>query len=60
MSTAAQLLVRQVSEEALDLVDPGCADGREVQMEAWVPEQPALDKRGFVSSVIVEHEMDSR
>ena len=39
MSTAAELLVGQVGEKAFDLVDPGCAVGREVQ---W--------KRGWRSS----------
>ena len=58
MSTAANLFVREVGEEALDLVDPGATLGSEVQMEARVSQQPALDQRGLVGPVVVEDEMD--
>jgi hypothetical protein len=57
MRTTLELLVRQVSEEPLHLVDPRSAFGCEVQVKARVPEEPSLDERGLVGSVVVEHEM---
>jgi hypothetical protein len=36
MNSATQLPVGQFGKEALDLVDPGCPRGREVEMEVRV------------------------
>jgi ELWxxDGT repeat protein len=58
VSTATQLSVGQVGEEAFDLIDPGGTGRREVQMESRATKQPSLDERGFVGSAVVEHEMD--
>src|SRR5262249_41670127 len=57
MGSAAELFVGQIGEETLDLIDPGGALGREMQVEARMSEQPALDERCLVSSVVVEDEM---
>ena len=40
-------------EESLDLVQPGAAGGREVQMILGMAEEPPLDCRGLVRSVVV-------
>jgi hypothetical protein len=37
---AAELLLREEAEPAFDEIDPGCADGREVQMVARPLRQP--------------------
>ena len=41
MSATSKLLVREVGKDAFDLVDPGGALGREVQVEARMAKQPA-------------------
>jgi hypothetical protein len=43
---AADHLVGQEAEPALDLVDPGAAGGGEVHVKAWVLGQPGPD-RGY-------------
>ncbi len=48
MNAATTLFVREIREEALDLVDPGSTLRGEVQVEARVPEQPALDFGGVL------------
>ena len=57
MSAAAKLFVRQLREEAFDLVYPRGAFWSEVEVEARVTEQPALDQRRFVRPVVVENEV---
>src|SRR5581483_7051718 len=56
--TAAQLLVRQGREPALYEIDPRTARRREVDVEARVPSQPAMDQRGLVRAGIVYNEVD--
>lgn len=46
-------LLCNVSEEALNHVQPGSASGCEVHMEALVPLQPALDFGMFVRQVVI-------
>jgi len=60
MDAAAQLSVGQVREESLDLVDPGCALGREVEMEVRVSYEPAFDQWRPVGPIVVEDQMDVR
>jgi len=50
MHTPAQLLLRQRCEPALDEIDPRAARRREVHVHAGVPDQPAMDERGFVGT----------
>jgi hypothetical protein len=57
MSAPSKLLLGQDREPPFDQVDPGEVGGREVEMEAGVPEQPAVDQRRLVGAVVVEHEM---
>jgi hypothetical protein len=54
---STKLPVRELGEETLDLIDPGCAFGREMDMKARAAQQPALDQRGLVRAVVVEDEM---
>ncbi len=58
MDTAADLLVSQLGKPALDQVQPGATGWREVKMEAWMTNQPALDGWSLVSGVVVEDEVD--
>src|SRR6266403_4648226 len=58
MRAATKLPVRELGEEALDLIDPGRAFGREVDMKARASQQPALDQRRLVRAVVVEDEMN--
>ncbi len=57
MTAPAKLLVGEDGEPALHLVDPRRVGGREVQVEAWVAQQPAMDERRLVSAVIVQDEV---
>ena len=58
MHAALDLLVGEQREPAFDLIKPGSAGRREVQVTARVAGEPALDRRRLVSGVIVEHQMD--
>ena len=58
MDAALDLLVGEQREPALDLVEPGGAGRREVQVIAPVADEPGLDRRRLVSGVVVEHQMD--
>lgn len=58
MRPTPDLLVREHREPALDLVDPGAVRGREMQLEARVPQQPAVHQGGLVRAVVVKHQMD--
>ena len=51
-------LVGEEPEPAFDLVDPGRAGRGEVQVEAGVPGQPVLDRRGLVGGVVVADQVD--
>ncbi len=58
MRAATKLFVRELCEEALDLVDPGTTLRREMDVETRSPQKPALDQRRLVSPVVVQDEMD--
>src|SRR4051794_32655069 len=58
MCAAAQLFGRQFGEPALDEVQPRARGRGEVQREARVREQPALDRRRLVRGAVVEHEVN--
>src|ERR1700683_20398 len=58
VSAAAQLFFGQGSEPALDQVEPGSAGRREVQVEARMAQQPALDRRGFVGGGVIDDQME--
>ena len=58
MNAALDLLFGKHGKPALDQVEPGAAGGSEVQMEAGTLGQPAMNQRGFVSSIVVQNEMD--
>ena len=55
---AANSLVGQRPEPALDQINPGGAGGSEVHLEARPLGQPVADKRGLVGSVIVHNQVD--
>ena len=55
---AADAISGDLGEEALDHVKPGRRCWREVQMKAGMRFDPALHGRGFVSSVVVNDEME--
>ena len=58
MDPAPELLFGQEREEALDLVEPGGAGGREVDMPAGMAGQPTLDSGRLVGCVVVHDQMD--
>src|SRR4030095_14906394 len=58
MDAAADLLLRQRGEPALDQVDPRAPCRREVDMEARMPRQPAVDQRRLVCAGVVDDEMN--
>src|SRR3984893_2717861 len=58
MSAAAELLLGEGREPALDLVDPGGVGGCVMDLEARMAEEPVLDQVGLVSAVVVEHQVD--
>ncbi len=58
MDAAPDLLIGDQGEEALDLVDPGGACWREVDMPSGPLGQPIADGLGFVGGIIVHDQMD--
>src|SRR4030095_11831207 len=58
MGTAADLALRPGREPALDQVDPRTPRRREVDMEARMPRQPAVDQRRLVRAGVVDNEMN--
>ena len=58
MDAAFDLLVGEERKPALDLVQLGGAGRREVEMVTRVAGEPRFDRRGFVSCVVVEHQVD--
>ena len=58
IDAAPDLLVGDKCEEALDLIKPGAAGRREVDMPAWPFGEPVADQRGLVRGVVVHDEMD--
>src|ERR1022692_3287058 len=57
VDTAADELVGQQAEPALDLVDPGRSGRGEVDVEARVPAKPRPDIGGVVRGVVVAHQV---
>jgi hypothetical protein len=58
MGAAPDPLLGQFREPALDQVQPGRVGGREVEVEARMPDQPAADGRSLVRGVVVQDEVD--
>jgi hypothetical protein len=58
MDAATQLFFSEACEPAFDQIEPGGAGRREVQVEAWMTQQPALDGRGFMGGVIVDDQVE--
>ena len=58
MDPAPELFFGQQGEEALDLVQPGSAGRREVDMPARMAGQPASHRRRLVGCVVVHDQMD--
>jgi Sulfate permease family len=58
VTAAPDLLFGESCKPTLDLVDPGGIRRCEVNMEAWVAEQPTLDQRSFVRAVVVEDQVN--
>jgi hypothetical protein len=57
VAAATNLLLSQLGEPALHLIDPGRVRGREVEVEAGMSEQPAMDQRCLVRTVVVQDKM---
>ena len=57
VNASAQLFFSKERKPAFDQVKPGTTGRREVQMEARVPQQPTLDGRGLVGSVVVKNQV---
>src|SRR5450759_1383436 len=53
-----QLLRGQESKPTLDEIEPRGTGRREVQLKAWALDQPALNSGSFMSTVVVEDQMD--
>ena len=58
MDAAADLLLGEQREEALDLVDPGGRGRGEVDVPAGALGEPVADEPGLVAAGIVDDEMD--
>src|SRR6516164_1839519 len=58
MDAALDLLIGEQREPAFDLVEPGGAGRREVEVIARVAGEPRFDGWRFVGGVVVEHQMD--
>ena len=57
VNAAAQLPFSKEREPAFDQVEPGTTGRCEMQMEARVPQQPTLNGRGLVGSVVVKNQV---
>jgi hypothetical protein len=55
---SAQALAGDLSEEALDEIQPGGSGRGEVEMKARVFREPRLDQGMLVGAVVVQNEMD--
>ena len=56
--SALDHLLGEVSEPALDLVEPRAIGRREVEVEPRMPGKPALDSRCLVRRVVIHHDVD--
>ena len=54
---AADAFSGDLGKEALDHVEPRAGRGREVQMEARMPLEPALYRGGLVGGIIIDDQM---
>jgi hypothetical protein len=54
MGAALDLLGRQLAEPALHEVEPGARGRGEMELEAGVAEQPAVDGRSLVGGVVIQ------
>ena len=57
MRAATDLLLRERREPPLDEIEPQCPCRCEVQMEARMAREPAVDARRLVRAVVVENQM---
>jgi hypothetical protein len=58
VDASAELLFRERREPAFHEVDPRGAGRGEVQMEAWMAGEPAMDRRRLVRAGIIEDQVD--
>ena len=58
VNAAADLLVRQLGEEALDLVEPRGRRRGEVNMPAWSPSEPVANHLGLVGRGVVHDDVN--
>ena len=58
MNTALEPLSRELSEPALDLIDPRCRSRGEVHMIMRSAGEPRLDLGGFVGGIVIHDKMD--
>src|SRR4029077_5460018 len=58
MDAAPETLSGELSEPALDLIDPRCRSRREVDMIMWTTGEPRLDPGRLVGGVVVHDDMD--
>src|SRR4051794_18007255 len=54
----SQLLLGQESKPTLDEVEPRGAGRGEMELKTWTFQQPALNGRSLMSTVVVEDQMD--
>lgn len=54
---ASEAFSGDLGEEALDHVEPGCRGRREVRVEARMRLEPALHRRGLMSGIVVDDQM---
>ena len=57
VGATADLLVGEFHKPALHQVQPGTTGRREVKTVAWVTEQPAVNHRSLVGSVVVQDQV---
>src|SRR6201987_4045360 len=58
MNATADLVIGKQTEEALDLIDPGCRGGREVDVPTRPRGETVANELGLVGSGIINDEMD--
>lgn len=58
MGAAADALLSEGGEPALDMIEPGSQSGREVHVEPRMAGKPIAYRRRLVRVVVIHHEMD--
>src|SRR5512146_1344196 len=58
MNTSPEPLSCELSEPALDLIDPRRRSRREMDMIMRPPGEPRPDLGGFVGGIVIHHDMD--